>query len=70
MKGKVGRSPGSVSITMECSECERPVENVNYDAQSVLCFKCVARQLNPYTRFMDDAEDKYAKKPKTREKRC
>lgn len=69
MKPKsVGRRTGSNSITLECSECGRPVHNVNHDSLGVLCFKCVAKQLNPHTRFMDDHEDKYVKAGKDRKK--
>jgi hypothetical protein len=66
MKAKSGRSQNINSVTMECSECSRPVENVNHDALGVLCFKCVARQLNPFTRFLDDPEDKYKPKKSTK----
>lgn len=41
---------------MDCRECGRPVRNVDSNTVSVLCYRCVARSLNPHTKFLDEIE--------------
>lgn len=41
-------------IDMKCKSCKNLVKNVDQGSVSVMCFKCVARQLNPNTIFEDE----------------
>jgi Zn finger protein HypA/HybF involved in hydrogenase expression len=36
----------SGSKNMNCRECQEKVENVDYRATSVLCYKCLSKSLN------------------------
>jgi len=49
------------NISMKCKTCEDVVNDVDSHSVSVICHKCVARQLNPGTIFVDDlSKEKWA----------
>lgn len=56
-KSSAGRRTVS-SKDLECRECQRWVENVDSDAASVLCWRCVSKSLNPQSIILSDMSGK------------
>jgi len=53
-KSNSTRIKGSSLISLDCKECGTPVNNVDSNTASVICSRCVAKSLNPHTRFLDE----------------
>lgn len=53
----------NVPKSLEC-ECGAIVENVSYDAKSVECWKCVAKQVAPPHNYVSEKDSKKEKKPR------
>ena len=53
-KSKLKRRLSGSNVSMKCKTCQKPVKDVDSNSVSVICYKCVARQLNPSTIFVDE----------------
>ena len=53
-KSSSNRIKGSGLVSMDCKECGSTVSNVDSNTISVICYRCVAKSLNPNTKFLDE----------------
>ena len=57
MKQKFTFAQMNTKKSLLCIDCGIEVENVGFDAVSVICSKCVQLRLNPNMKYVDENTD-------------
>lgn len=61
MKTVTGQRKSTGSKVLACKNCERKVENVDNSSASVICWRCVCKEVNPNSIILSDMSAEEAK---------